>query len=51
MLPAAMPAYFNLIEPRQIVGYLEPRRLDIDIDVFVGPKLRITVKRSSRNFN
>jgi hypothetical protein len=51
VLPAAMPAYFNLIEPRQIVGYLEPRRLDIDIDVFVGPKLRIIVESSSRNFN
>jgi hypothetical protein len=51
VLPAAMPAYFNLIELRQIVGYLEPRRFDIDIDMFVGPKLRIVVKSSSRNFN
>jgi len=46
-----MPAYFNLIELWQIVGYLEPRRFDIDIDVFVGAKLRIIVKSSSRNFN
>jgi len=51
VLPAAMPAYFNLIELWQIVGYLEPRRFDIDIDVFVGAKLRIIVKSSSRNFN
>ena len=46
-----MPAYLNLIELRQIVGYLEPRRFDIDIDMFVGPELRIIVKSSSRNFN
>jgi hypothetical protein len=51
VLPAAMPAYLNLIELRQIVGYLEPRRFDIDIDMFVRPKLRIIVESSSRNFN
>ena len=46
-----MPAYLNLIELRQIVGYLEPRRFDIDIDMFVGSKQRIIVESSSRNFN
>jgi len=51
VLPAAMLADFNLIKLRQVVGYLEPRQFDIDIDMFVRPKLRITVKRSSRNFN
>ena len=46
-----MLADFNLIKLRQVVGYLEPRRFDVDIDMFVGPKLRIIVKRTSRNFN
>jgi len=50
-LSAAVPANFNLIELRQLVGYLEPRRFDIDINVFVGPKLRIIVESASRNFN
>jgi len=46
-----MPAYFNPIELWQLVGYLEPRRFDVDIDMLVGPKLRIIIKSSSRNFN
>jgi len=51
MLAVAMPAYLNLIELGQIVENLEPGRFDIDINMFVGPKLRIIVKRSGRDLN